>query len=518
VLDRYRDIPADVAVRQAAPRVVGAWTALLLAALAAAWAPVFRDMYQVWIGRPDLSHSFLILPASVWFAWIRRAELRRLSARPDLALGLPLLAIAAAMVRVGEVGGIVTLSSVGLVAMAFGLVLVLLGRAHVRVLAFPLAFLFFMTPLLGTLLEPLEWPFQQTTARMAALLLNAVHIPTYVSHQFIVLPAITLEVATECSGVSIFISVLALGLAIAYLSLRRWRSWAILIGAALAIGVVANWVRVALIGIWAQMGGQVVHGPLHVLQAMSVAVVGYVALFVTAGFLVRREARRGAGDPTGPAAPPAPPGADVSRRGPGPRAWLAAALVLGLMDVHTYALGVRPQPPRDALVTLPADLGPWEGTGREPAEAPFRVAHADAELFRRYQFGDACVTDLYVGYLSSQRQGKELVGYGVDRLAHGPATRVLGTGAAALEVNTGEVPRRGEPPLPALYWYEIGGRAVADTDRVMRETLAGGLFHRRNNGALVLLVSPAPDAAAWRQCLAEGRFLDRLLPALGGIT
>jgi EpsI family protein len=175
---------------------------------------------------------------------------------------------------------------------------------------------------------------------------------------------------------------------------------------------------------------------------------------------------------------------------------------------------VKPQPPRDALATLPADLGPWEGTGREPREAPFRVANADAELFRRYQMGDACVTDLYVGYLSSQRQGKELVSYRMDRLTHGPATRVVGTGAAVLEVNTGEVPRRGEAPLPAMYWYEIGGRAVADADRVMLKTLTGGLFHRRNNGALVLLISPDGDAAAWHRCLDDGRFIDRLLPAL----
>jgi EpsI family protein len=506
-----RDIPAAASARAVAWRGVGAWTAGLLVVLAAALAPVLRDMVQVWIGRPELTHSFLVLPASLWFAWMRRRELRLHPVRPDLALGVPLLVVAAVMVRVGEVGGIVTLSSAGFVAVAFGLVLLLLGRTHLRLLLFPLAFLLFMTPLVGTLLEPLEWPFQQTTAHMAALILNAFHIPTYVNHQFIVLPAITLEVASECSGVSIFVSILALGLAVAYLSLRRWRSWAVLIGSALVIGVVANWLRVALIGIWAQMGGRVVHGPLHVLQAMSVAAVAYVALFVIAGVLIRREARRGAGSAP---SPPGPPGVPVPFRAPGTAAWLAAVLVLGLMDAQTYALGVKPQPPRDALATLPADLGPWEGTGREPREAPFRVANADAELFRRYQMGDACVTDLYVGYLSSQRQGKELVSYRMDRLAHGPATRVVGTGAAALEVNTGEVPRRGEAPLPALYWYEIGGRVVADADRVMLKTLTGGLFHRRNNGALVLLISPDGDAAAWHRCLDDGRFIDRLLPAL----
>jgi len=517
VLGPIRDIPAGASARNPAWRGVAAWTAVLLATLAAALAPVFRDMVHVWIGRPELTHSFLILPASLWFAWIRRGELLRHPARPDLALGVPLLVVAVAMVRVGEVGGIVTLSSVGVVAVAFGLVLLLLGRTHLRLLLFPLSFLFFMTPLLGVALEPLEWPFQQTTAHMAALLLNAVHIPTYVNQQFIVLPAITLEVASECSGVSIFISILALGLAVAYLSLRRWGSWAILIGAALVIGTVANWVRVAVIGIWAQMGGKVVHGPLHMFQAMSVAVVAYVALFVVAGLLGRREARSeadldAAQKAPSPPARPAKPGAS---RGPGPKAWAAALLVLGLADLQTYALAVVPQPPKDALATLPGVLGPWKGTGRDPADAPFRVEHADDELFRRYQLGGGCVTDVYVAYLARQHQGHELVNYHMGRLQHGPATLRFGTGDAALVANVAEVPVRGAAPLPALFWYQMDGRTLADADRVVLRTLVGGLVHRRNSGALALLVSPDRDAAAWQQCLADGRFLDRLLPALG---
>lgn len=515
MLGPIRDIPAGAPARNPAWRGVAARTALLLAALAAALAPVFGDMVRVWIGRPELTHSFLVLPASLWFAWLRRGELLRHPARPYLAGGLALLLAAAAMVRAGEVGGIVTLSSIGVVAMAFALVLLLLGRTHVRLLVFPLSFLFFMTPLLGAALEPLEWPFQQTTAHMAALILNALHIPTYVNHQFIVLPAITLEVASECSGVSIFVSILALGLAVAYVSLRRWRSWAVLIGAALVIGTVANWLRVAVIGIWAQMGGKVVHGPLHMFQSMSVAVVAYVALFVVAGLLGRREARGEA--PGGPASPPAAPARPAPAAGPGPRAWLAALVVLGLVDLQTYALAVVPQPPKDDLATLAGVLGPWEGTGRDPADAPFRVERADDELFRRYRLDGGCVTDLYVGYLARQHQGHELANYHMGRLQRGAASVPLGSGDAALAVNTGEVRRRGAPPLPALYWYEIDGRAVADADRVMLYTLTGGLFHRRNNGALVLLLSPDPDRAAWQRCVAEGHFIDRLLPALDRI-
>ena len=54
--------------------------------------------------------------------------------------------------------------------------------------------------------------------------------------------------------------------------------------------MLANGLRVALIGVWVYYGGQIVHGPVHVFQSLFVAWIGYAALLVGAWWL-RRESR-----------------------------------------------------------------------------------------------------------------------------------------------------------------------------------------------------------------------------------
>ena len=55
-----------------------------------------------------------------------------------------------------------------------------------------------------------------------------------------------------------------------------------LVLSSLVIGIIANWIRVVFIGLWAYAGGKVVHGPFHVFQAISVAWVAYAGLLFCA--------------------------------------------------------------------------------------------------------------------------------------------------------------------------------------------------------------------------------------------
>src|SRR5262249_10646509 len=101
------------------------------------------------------------------------------------------------------------------------------------------------------------------------------------------LPQLTLEVAEMCSGIRFMISVLAVGIPLAQLTQRtRWRKVAVVL-VAIAVGILANGLRVALIGVLVYHGWEVIKGPFHVLQAMFVAWIGFVALFVGAWLLGR---------------------------------------------------------------------------------------------------------------------------------------------------------------------------------------------------------------------------------------
>jgi exosortase len=147
-----------------------------------------------------------------------------------------------------------------------------------------------MTPVLDGLTEPLVWPFQLLTANMSVAVLQALGIPVLLENSTsIILPTVTLEVVRECSGAGLLIAVLAIGLPLASLTLQAWWSRITLVLSSVVIAIVANWVRVAVMGIYAQAGGKDLHGPYHILQGLFVDWVAFVFLFVGAWLLGRME-------------------------------------------------------------------------------------------------------------------------------------------------------------------------------------------------------------------------------------
>ena len=106
---------------------------------------------------------------------------------------------------------------------------------------------------------------------------------------YIILPTVTLEVARECSGAGLLIAVLAIGLPLASLALRTWWSRITLVASSVMIAIVANWVRLTVMGVYAESGGKGLHGPYHILQGLFVDWVAFGFLFVGTWLLNRLE-------------------------------------------------------------------------------------------------------------------------------------------------------------------------------------------------------------------------------------
>jgi len=218
----------------------------------------------------------------------RREKLKVLTIQPEYVRGFGVILSAAGLLLVGDAGGLAVLEQISLVVMIAGLVFFLLGKMWLMVLGFPIAYLFFMVPIADELIIPLHQFFQILTAKAGVSLLQFMGFAALLKDQYIFLPNITLEVAKACSGINYLISVLAVGVALASLTLKNMSHRIILVLSALVIGVIANWIRVVAIGIWSYYGvTDVLHGPFHVFQALFVSQVGFVALFVGAWLLNR---------------------------------------------------------------------------------------------------------------------------------------------------------------------------------------------------------------------------------------
>jgi EpsI family protein len=483
---------------------------LLIAILLLLYARVLRDLADLWWTRDDYMHGFLILPLSLFLVWTRRAALRRLAPQPAVPLGLAVMLSAGIVLLLGDAGDIVTLTGLSLIAMIAGIVLLLFGAAVLRAVAFPIAYLGFMIPVLDVVTQPLQWPSQLLTARMAAESLQLLGFAVLLDRQYIVLPWVTLEVAKVCSGVGYLVSVAAIGLPLAWLTLRKWWSWAALVGGGLIISVVANWVRVVLIAVLNSAGAPVLHGPFHVLQGMFVAWVGYAALFAVNSGLVKLERRSSAAD--APRSLVKPPGRSAYTL-KWYRSWSAAMVTLGVLAVCLFLYDRGPVALKSSFATFPAHLGGWHQSAAD-ASLIFRVEEADDELLRTYRNNQGRTIHLYVAYLRSQRQGKEVVDYRTARLHEdAEAVKIEVAPARSILVNRGHLRDR-QRSQRIFFWYEINGRVIADRYQGKLASVWQAISRGRTNGALVVVSQDTTGQTGGGMGAAEEAFIRDVVSAL----
>jgi exosortase A len=208
--------------------------ALSIAVFPDAWA----SMMRVWLGSETFTHGFIVLPCAAWMLWRRREDW---SALPQSLswLGLVPLLFCGALWLAGRLGGVASFEQLGAVGVIPATVFLLVGPPVTRAIAFPLAFLFFAVPL-GEFLTPM---LMDRTADATVAALRWSGIPVYRDGLHFTLPTGRWSVVEACSGLRYLIASLALGVLYAYLQYRTlWRRLAF-VALALAVPIVANWIR-----------------------------------------------------------------------------------------------------------------------------------------------------------------------------------------------------------------------------------------------------------------------------------
>jgi EpsI family protein len=468
---------------------------------------VYAKTISYWTGQvwsdPQYSHIFLIPFISAYIIWSGRGASRALSPQPSLMFGLPVVLFSGTLFLVGRAGSLALLEQASMLTMLVGLILMLLGAAWMKRLVFPIAYLLFTLPLSENLMRPLQWPLQMATAEMSVAALQLLGFPVLLEQNYIILPHIVLEVATVCSGANFLLSILAIGLPLAYLQLSRGWSRIALLLSAIVVGVVANWLRVILISIGAYYEYPVLHGPLHVLQGAFVFWIGLLYLFMVSRLLskTRYEASGRLGSTPSPPLRQSP---DPEKIWGGSRAWVSAgclSVILAALSAEAAFLG-RPITSLSAnFETIPKQVGKWIGGQEDTLSSPFRLPGADRELFRRYEQINGSVLHLYVAYFESQRQGKEVVTDQTRTLydAANPLsiptlpTTPKGVEAARSEVTVNEVhafPLFGErrkDKADALFWYEVAGEVFHQPHQAEWRFIRNAILKGKRDGAFFIV-------------------------------
>jgi len=283
----------EATAARAAPPGRSEW--ILLALIAVVFAPALLSLAEVWWNVDYQSHGFLVPVVSLWVLLRERLAWRRLPVQPD-ARGLALLGLAfgAYLVAIGI--GSVPLQGVALVAALTGAVLRARGPRWLRHLAFPIGFLIFMIPVPPSWIQPLIVKLQIFVSEASVRVLSLLGAVVLREGNVLTLPGgDSLFVAEACSGVTSVITLAPLGVLVAYLTLRRPWTRALLIASVIPLAMAGNLVRVVVTVLAAQRfgAGVATEGPPHELLGMLTYGVA-VGLLLAAGAALRRWESRAA--------------------------------------------------------------------------------------------------------------------------------------------------------------------------------------------------------------------------------
>lgn len=262
--------------------------ALAVAALAALYWGVFRDLIRDWTNDGNYSHGFLILPLALYFAWERRTKLAATVPKPATTMGLVMLLGSLAVLIVGLLGAELFLTRVSFIGTVAGAILFVWGWPILRVLIFPVAFLLLMIPIPSIIFNQIAMPLQLLASRFGEWTLQAFSIPVLREGNVITLANTTLEVAEACSGIRSLVSLLTLGIIYGYFADSRAWVRLIIAGSTIPIAILTNGARVAGTGLAAHYyGPQAAQGFFHDFSGWALFVVAFALMFIMMRIVAR---------------------------------------------------------------------------------------------------------------------------------------------------------------------------------------------------------------------------------------
>lgn len=278
------DVPArpwsSAALPAEADRVV---LGLVLFGLALLYLPTYWDLaHSIWQS-PDQSQGPLMLAASLWLMFDRRAALAALPARPSHGLGRGVLVVGLLLYVVGRSQSI-WLFEVGSQIFVFAALLLLFkGVAALRLAWFPIFFLIFMVPLPGPLVAAVTGPLKAGVSYVASEMLFALGYPVSRAGVILTVGPYLILVADACAGLTSMFSLEAVGLL--YLNIVRHPSAlrnALLTVLVIPIAFCSNVVRVlVLVLVTYHLGDAAGRGFLHGFAGLMLFVVALALLVAT---------------------------------------------------------------------------------------------------------------------------------------------------------------------------------------------------------------------------------------------
>lgn len=483
---------------------------LVLGALLLAYRPVVESLVHQWIHNEDYSHGLLVAPVAAYLVWRKREALKATVVRSDWR-GLPLLFAAVAVFIVGELGAELFTTRLSLLVFVVGAVWLLYGPEVLRVVAFPLGFLFLMLPLPGFIYRNVTFPLQMLASIGSVNALHAVGVSALREGNVIDIGFMKLQVVEACSGLRYILPFLTLGVLFAYLGQSLFWKRAVLVLATIPISVGANVLRISgtgFIGLF--WGHQAAEGFFHSFSGWIVFMV-CIAVLALLNYVLRFFPGKTRQEKQKPAARSGE--RESSYRLSWATASVALAVILATPSVVNSLGQVPPLALSRPLAEFPLHFGGWQGHRTEMDPKLWDQVGGQDYVLINYAKQGQDPLNLYVVYYEYQRKGGDFVhsprlclpgeGWFIEnnrvRILDPPAPG--NPGEKPLELNE-LVIQRGNDRNLVYFWYQGRGRNFTNEFAAKFYMVWDGLWRRRTDGAMIRMVKSLEQGRAGEETRA----------------
>ena len=498
-------------------------------ALAFLYASVLAKLGLDWWTDENYSHGLLVPFVIGFIVWLEFDDLRRAAGKPNFWLGVAAILCALFLLLGGVLGAELFTQRVSFVLILAGIVVYFFGAKILQLLVVPFALLLFSIPIPQIVFNKIAFPLQIYASQIAVWGIRLFEVPTVRKGNVIeILPQgatqiIALEVVEACSGIRSLMTLVTLGLILAYFTRERkhdaekgwffclksfdfWRA-VILMLSAIPIAVLTNAGRVTATGVLTYYyGKKATESFWHDLSGWLVYLVA-LGFLIGINFILKKIHRRGAKargeilkDTNDDSVSSTHHSSLLTRH----TIWLLLlALLASGAVINWFEQRGEAVVERKPLAELPEKLGDWRQRGsafRFSAQTESVLGTSDYTM-REYAQPDGRMANLYVGYYASQRTGATY---------HSPQNCLPGAGWVMKEPEIIEIKtpdgknftanryrlENGEYNEIMIYWYQGRGRAEASEYRDKINTVWDSVLRRRSDGAMIRVMTSVGHSEA----------------------
>ena len=239
-------VPFSQAQFRSAPFAL--WTVAFLAAFLFAFWPTLVWLEQQWRNEADYSHGYLIVPLALILLWLRWDTFPGITRQVDWR-GLSLIGVAIAMRFVGRLAYMDFLDGYAIVPFVAGICWTLFGLPAMKWASPAILFLVMMVPLPYQAESLLSFKLQGIATTISTGMLRIVGLPAIAEGHAIWIGDSKLQIEEACSGLRIFVGMIALSFFWAATVKRSWLDRVVIIASAIPMALFVNSLRITVTGL-----------------------------------------------------------------------------------------------------------------------------------------------------------------------------------------------------------------------------------------------------------------------------